>query len=139
MSSRAKGPSSRTRSKSKPVKAATDPDVIDVDALQHKADPAPELQSLRAEREKLKKELRKQQVVYGDLQAYFSDVKAAVEPVSLPASAQVYVEAETDRRVESPVDTVLHWTDWHMGAVQEADEIEGINDFSPEILTYRIL
>jgi hypothetical protein len=116
-----------------------DSDLMDLGDIAKKADPGPEIQSLRAERDKLKKELRRQQVAYGDLQGYFTDLKSAVEPVALPEQPIIYRRSCGDKVVESPVTAVMHWTDWHMGMVQEAEEIEGISSFSPEILEHRIL
>ncbi len=40
-------------------------------------------------------------------------------------------------RKGSPVVPVLHLTDVHMGAVQDSNEIEGFNAYSPEIADNR--
>ena len=40
---------------------------------------------------------------------------------------------------EESVDVVVHNTDWHMGAVQDSDEVEGFNSFSPEVLRHRVM
>lgn len=119
--------------------APADSDLMDLVDIKAKADPAPEIQALRAERNKLKKELRRQQVTYGDLQSYFTDLKTAVGPVALPEPPRIFEQSRDERSVDSPVTAVMHWTDWHMGSIQEAEEVEGIASFSPEILEERIL
>lgn len=113
-------------------------DKMGLDELKHRVDPEAEIQALRRERKALRAELAKQKREYGDLRSYFTDVREAVEPLTLSPAKVVYVTPKKSR-VGSPCSAVAQWTDWHYGAVQDADEIEGFASFSPEQLESRII
>lgn len=115
-------------------------DTISLGELRDRSDPDPELQSLRRQREELKKELRSSQEEYGDLSAFFSDLKqAVVDHGQIHRSSPLQYNASRSKKVGSPICCVMHWTDWHMGEMQDPEEIEDVDEFSPEILEHRIL
>lgn len=70
---------------------------------------------------------------HGRLELFFEDLKAHVEPITPPKIMHV------DRSSDTEYHAVMQVCDWHMGAVQEADEIEGFNSYSPEICELRNL
>lgn len=71
----------------------------------------------------------------GQIQAVLHDLVDYLQ--QLPPPQIVYHRPEA-ARVASPIALVMHATDWHMGAVQDPDEIESFNSFSPDILRGRI-
>lgn len=118
-----------------------DDDLLDLKGLKRKAQPDIQVQSLKRELKKAKNELRQQEVEYGDLKGYFSDVCESVEEVGIhfdPATP-VYNAKKLRKKPGSPVSAVMQWTDWHMGAVQDSSEIEGLPAFSPEVLEHRVM
>ena len=70
---------------------------------------------------------------HGQLEVFFNRVLSAVSPIAPLISN--FKEKSTSAK--SRVDAVFHVTDSHMGSVQEADEIEGFNEFCPEICDQR--
>lgn len=97
---------------------------------------ADELSSLRARLAQAYTEFENYRQEQGTIKGMLRDVVEYVK--RLPAPELQYQESTTEI-VQSPVGLVLHNTDWHMGMVQESNEIEGFNEFSPEILRFRIL
>jgi len=114
--------------------------LIDLKSLKHEADPDIEIQSLRRNEKKLKAEIRRMQADYGDLKGYFNDVTEAIKDSGIQVQQMPPVKPikPTKSKVATPVTAVLHLTDWHYGACQDASEIEFVNSFSPEILESRI-
>jgi len=112
-------------------------DVHSLADLKNAADPIVEIQALRSERKKLRAEMRRMQKEYGNLQTYFTDLKEAVEGLVIPPQIPQFKPGKS-KKVTHPCTAVLHLTDWHYGAVQEAEEVEFANAFSPEILEARI-
>lgn len=97
-----------------------------------------EIQAQRETIKGLKFEIRKIRSDYGNLQGYFRDLEECFVDFPAPEPPRIYSPDDFDPVVESECVAVLHWTDWHMGACQDAEEIEGFNEFSPEILEARI-
>jgi hypothetical protein len=69
------------------------------------------------------------------MQAFVHELTA--HSAAIPPPETVYHQP-SGTRVSSPVSVVLVATDWHMGAVQDPDEIEGFGEFSPAVLRARI-
>jgi len=86
------------------------------------------LQNVINEREREFEDYRKE---HGRLSSFFRQLNAAVEPIK-PVSAE-YKPRTGSRQISAPVAACMHSTDGHHGAMQEASEIEGFNEFSPEI------
>lgn len=102
-----------------------------------------ELRSKHSEEvEELHRQLNKQESIlegykreHGKLEVFFNRVLNAIEPIR--PFDNVYADFHKKSTVESNISAVMHITDSHMGAVQEADEIEMFNEFSPEICDKR--
>lgn len=87
-----------------------------------------ELNRQLADKDRIIKEYRKE---HGKLQVFFDRVISKVKPI------KPFSPVTIDRPPGKPVTAVMHITDSHMGAVQEPSEIEGFNEFSPEICDAR--
>ena len=72
---------------------------------------------------------------HGQLEVFFNRVLGSITPKSPLES--IFSAMKLPSRVDSEIAAVLHVTDSHMGEVQEADEIEGFNEYSPEICDER--
>ncbi len=98
-----------------------------------------EKQQLRrelSEKDSVIKEYRKE---HGRLEVFFNRVISYVTPIKPLTSIFKEVYRRINDVSESEVVPVKHITDSHMGSVQEADEIEHFNEFSPEICEKRNL
>lgn len=111
-------------------------DIKTLKQIKQDAEPDVEILALRRQVEGLKTEVKTLQADYGDLKGYFRDLDVTALSLKIPKIPQIY--EPTKEMVGTPCVAVLHWCDWHYGAVQEADEIESVNSFSPEILKARI-
>ena len=70
----------------------------------------------------------------GNLEVLFNNLLAhvsAIKPVPI-----IYNPKTESNSTE--IETVIQHTDWHIGEIQEADEIEQINEFNYEIATSRV-
>jgi hypothetical protein len=85
-----------------------------------------ELKNQLKEKERVLESYKKE---HGRLEVFFSAVSASI--AALQPQPQTYVHKS--ERSTSPVIAVAQITDGHMGAVQPANEIEGFNEFNPEI------
>ena len=103
--------------------------------------------SIRAEQSELTKDLRgklsslqstigEYRSEHGKLQSFFDDVTMAID--AYVPNKQVYTPSPSKARVTTPCSVVAQACDWHMGAVQPRAEIEGFNEFSPEICRQRV-
>ena len=72
---------------------------------------------------------------HGKLDVFFDSVLSCIEPI-LPFKSELD-NINSPSVVNSLVHAVFHVTDSHMGAVQLPDEIEGFNEFNPEICDNR--
>ena len=89
-----------------------------------------ELNRQLSEKDRIFDNYRKQR---GGLEVFFRQVANAITPVSpLPTDYTPEI-----RRSKSSVSAIMQTTDSHMGATQNADEIEGLNSYSPEICRSR--
>jgi hypothetical protein len=113
-----------------------DKDIKTLDQIKIEADPDIEIHSLRRQVDSLKSEIKKMQADYGDLKGYFRDLSSTAMGLAIEPQPQIYVPKKT--KVSSPCFAVLHFTDWHYGALQVPEEIEFFNEFSPDILVARI-
>lgn len=91
--------------------------------------------------ESLKSQIREQEArikeyrsEHGKLELFFEQVLAAVEPVTpLPVEAK-----PIERKGTSNVVPLIQGNDWHIGEVQDPNEIEGFNAFNYSIAQRRI-
>lgn len=92
-----------------------------------------ELERQLKEKDQLIENYRKD---HGALEVFFDRVIRSVSPISqLP---NVYDPKYGKLKVDSPVVAVAQFSDWHTGEIQEPNEIEGFNAYSPEIQDRRI-
>lgn len=114
-----------------------DKDIKTLGEVKAEADPDVEVQALRRKVGNLKVEIKQMQAAYGDLRGYFRDINAAASGLIIPPQPLLY-KPPKKKIVHSPCIAVLHFSDWHYGAVVDAEEVEFMNAFSPEILKGRI-
>lgn len=88
------------------------------------------------EKESALKEYRKE---HGKLEVFFNRVVKSITPISPLRSVFKQMYRHNNEISETPVIPVKHITDSHMGAIQEADEIEHFNEFNPVICENRNL
>ena len=69
---------------------------------------------------------------HGKLEVFFEEVMSAIQPVTMMPPI------DFEKRGGTPVVPCLHLTDLHVGAVQDPNEIEGFNAYSPEIAENRL-
>lgn len=72
---------------------------------------------------------------HGQLEIFFNSILssiAAIEPLPI-------VYQKSDSKSSSVVEAVMQITDGHMGSVQEAIEVEGFNEFNPDVCRARQL
>lgn len=106
-----------------------------LDKIKQEINPDEEIRDLRQRVKILNKRISDLKTEYGNLKTFFHDVSDAVEKAE--ADPILYYAAEKDKEVASPIIAVKQTSDSHMGAVQRADEIEGFNEFSPELCVER--
>jgi hypothetical protein len=73
---------------------------------------------------------------HGKLELFFAQVCDTLQ--SFP-SPEILYEPISNVNVESECTAVMHISDTHMGSVQEADEIEGFNEYNPDICENRCM
>ena len=94
-----------------------DSDIRTLDDLKHEADPDIEILALRRQVEGLKSEVKSMQADYGDLKGYFRDLDVTALSLKTPKALRIYKPTKDEIKVKTPCVAVLHWTDWHYGAV----------------------
>ena len=109
---------------------------VSIEKIASDVDPSEEVRYLRQQLQAAQNRLDEYKLSQGKIQMFMRDLQKAI--TCLPPPSIQYNPPETSR-VTNPIALVIHNTDWHMGAVQEEDEIEGFNAFSPTILEKRIL
>lgn len=102
-----------------------------------KHEPSPEIRHLRKKVVELENKIGEIREGEGELEHLLVQLGVAVESAE-PYSSQYEIPTE-EKKITSPVEAVLECNDWHFGAIQDEDEIENLNSFSPEIATERIL
>ena len=107
------------------------------DELKHKHDE--ERRQLQRELDEKDNALREYRREHGKLEVLFNRVVDAIEPLKPLNSVFKEMYRRNIDISETEITPVKHITDSHMGMVQEADEIEGFNEFNPEICRNRNL
>lgn len=92
---------------------------------------------LLARNQELSSELRRLRREAGRVDNHFQSIRDILLPWTPPR--QIYRPPKKRLMVRRPCELVIHLTDWHYGACQEASEIEGFNEFSPAHCEVRIL
>ncbi len=104
---------------------------MDKEEFKQKFDPNEEVRYLRDEVRRMEIGRERYEKEHGGLKVLFMDLLGAVDAIDPP---KIDYRKPKKTRVATPVVHVSHWTDWHYGAVQEPDEIEGFREFNPGIL-----
>ncbi len=99
-------------------------------------EPSDEVRFLRSEVSRLEHEEETAYKARGGLKVLFADLLSSVQAIRPP---KIVYKAPRKTKVSKPIVHVSHWTDWHLGAVQLPDEIEGFNEFDPDILRAGIM
>ena len=94
-------------------------------------DPGEEIKHLRGEIKRMEGERESYEKEHGSLKILFRELWDNVDAIEPP---KINYKAPAKSKVANPVIHVSHWCDWHDGAVQEPEEIEGFREFNPEIL-----
>lgn len=84
-----------------------------------------ELQAQLAEKDRILKDYQKG---HGKLEVFFNAVQASVNAIE--PQPIVYKPSQSK---QTEIEVVMQIADAHMGAVQEADEVEGFNAYNPDI------
>ncbi|KKL54648.1 hypothetical protein LCGC14_2263290 [marine sediment metagenome] len=113
-------------------------DIKTLDDIKNETEANVEIMALRGQISGLKIEIKTMQTDYGNLRGYFRDLDAVAVSLKIPETPKIYNPTKDEIKVKTPCVAVLHWSDWHYGAIQEPDEIEFMNSFSPDILKARI-
>ena len=88
-----------------------------------------DLKELHRQLEEKDKILENYKKEHGELEVFLQKVINKVSPVEPLQQVKVQHPAKT----ESQIEPVVQISDSHMGEVQEPDEIEGFNEFNPDI------
>jgi len=108
-----------------------------INVLKSEIDPDEEIVDLRQRVKTLNSRIKTLKSKYGKLKTFFADVTEHLDMID--QKEQVYKPAKQPKKVTNPIIAVCQSSDSHMGAVQDPDEIEGFNEFSPEICRKRSL
>jgi hypothetical protein len=100
---------------------------------QFKSEFSEKTEELKRKNKELESRLQLYRREHGKLEVFFEEVINSIEPIVM--REPILLEGV---RKGSPVVPVLHLTDVHMGAVQDSNEIEGFNSYSPEIADLRM-
>jgi len=104
--------------------------LIDVKGLAERLKPNERADALEAERDRIAADFRAYRKEHGQLEQLMGEVLAAVPQIKPEPLAY---KAQKVRKVDTDVAVVVHVTDAHHGAVQQANEVEGFGVFSPDI------
>ena len=105
-----------------------------VSQLKSQFDPEPEVRHLRSQVAKLQCLVDSMKEEDGKLEILLQDVKSEVRTIE-PLPQVAYVPSGDK---VGPVSLVEHFTDVHYGAIQNASEIEGFGEYSPDIAKERL-
>ncbi len=108
---------------------------VSKEAFKGEYDPEVEIGFLRELLQEADRDREKDRKEYGGLKSLFRDLREQVEAIDPP---KIDYKRPKLSKPASPIVHVSHWCDWHEGAVQDPDEIEGFNEFNPDILRARL-
>jgi len=103
-----------------------------LDESQLKSEYSEKSVELKRQNAELKTVLQSYRREHGRLEVFFEQVIEAIQPIA-PMRPVKFDSGNT-----TPVVPVLHLTDLHVGAVQDPNEIEGFNAYSPEVSERRL-
>jgi hypothetical protein len=109
---------------------------ISPEQLKQSVDPDPLVRKLRKDNQTLKSRIEQLKVHIGNEQDFFlmlTDALKQLKPKELK-----YKPSKKPGKITNPVSAVIQFSDWHVGEVVDADEIEGFNAFNYAIANKRI-
>lgn len=92
------------------------------------------VQQLEAEVKEKERQLDEYQTEHGKLEVFFKRIENVIKPV---ISLKKVYDPKSSDRLGSPLIAVKHITDGHMGEVVPAEEIEGFNEYNPDLCRSR--
>jgi len=98
-----------------------------------------QVQQLHRELKEKEEALKGYRKDHGKLEVFFNRVTSCVTPIAPIKSVFNQVYRHHSEVSETEIVPVMQNTDAHMGAVQDADEIENFNAYNPKICENRIL
>ena len=96
--------------------------------------PSQEVEHLRSQVSGLEAELKRERDATGEARLNLIKLSESIAR----ASPVKFTYKPSDVKDNSPVTCVLHLTDLHNGEVTKKDEVDGFNEFNPEIFTARL-
>lgn len=108
---------------------------ISVEELQSRTDPTPEVRLLRSQVAQLRSRVDELKIIVGKNENLFAELAEAIHEIK--PQPFVYVPPK-DTTVASPISEVWHLTDWHIGEIIEADEVEFFNAYNYDIAKARV-
>lgn len=106
-----------------------------VEDIKKEINPDEEILDLRDKLGRMENRLKEYKMEHGQVKSFFRDIGDAVDAIN--PDPMVYHSPEMGKVVESPCSVVAHHTDGHLGKVQDAEEIEGFNEYDPDICKRR--
>jgi hypothetical protein len=103
--------------------------------IKKEIDPDEEILDLRGQVGDLNERLKQYKRDHGSLKTFFRDLKECISPIQ-PIHME-YAPPEKKTKVSNPISPVFQISDVHMGMQQDPDEIEGFNEYNPEICVNR--
>jgi hypothetical protein len=109
---------------------------ITPEQLKQSVDPEPLVRKLRKDLKTAKSRIEQMKLQIGKEEDFFLLLKDAL--TVLDPQPLKYQGSKKPGTVTHPVSAVLQFSDWHIGEVVDADEIEGFNAFNYTIATERV-
>jgi hypothetical protein len=111
-------------------------DSIDLDQLKDETDPSPKLRVTLAENKRLNKRVDQLKLQLGKNEEYWDHVKEALQ-ANEPLPITPYSPQTLDA-IKHPLVATVNASDWHIGQIVDADEVDEFNAFDYEIAAARI-
>jgi hypothetical protein len=116
--------------------------MLSTDDLKQGVDPSPIVRKLKTENRGLRKRIDDLKLQLGYKEDFLEEVKVAISNINtiVPAKPKSPPKKKKTSKAQigSPLSSVLMLSDWHVGEVVEADEIEGFNEFNWAITQRRV-
>lgn len=107
---------------------------LTIEEVKSRFNPDQEVEHLRAQVAGLENALKRERDATGEARLNTIKLSEAIKEAT-PTKILYRPGSSTDK---SPITCVLHLTDLHNGEVTKKDEVDGFNEFNPEIFTQRL-
>jgi len=108
---------------------------LSVDELKALVDPSPEIRQLKQRLQLQASRIDELKLQLGEDQAFFDELSELVQEIE---PVKIVYEEKAKKRVASPCSCVVHFTDWHIGEVIEANEVDDFNAYNLDIAKERM-